>query len=336
MTKRGMQFSATLFPLLVGLSACSCSGDTGPPGADGATGPAGADGMQGPVGPTGADGATGPAGPTGPQGATGATGLLPPGSAAGNTPYWDGSTWVVSSSNIYNNGGNVGIGTTSPVQKLHIGDGNIQIEGGDETAVVFKRDTTFFNGASGDSANPIFSLGRVIAAGDGDPEFRVIYSDDNTTERSVFEFDRKGIVASVKPAIGSHFEGFIGGDPEPLFRLNSYPSMQLEMGDGGIAKTDVKLRRELDGSLTVRTGFDDGTEQLRVTPLGTVGIGTSNPVATLDINGTARLAKYAAQPLACDPTHDGTIALTNKYTMCVCKMAVWVQTSDGLSACLWQ
>ncbi len=32
----------------------------------------------------------------------------------GNTPYWDGNQWVVSSSNIFNDGYSVGIGTNSP------------------------------------------------------------------------------------------------------------------------------------------------------------------------------------------------------------------------------
>ncbi|MBS1617135.1 MAG: fibronectin type III domain-containing protein [Bacteroidetes bacterium] len=65
--------------------------------------------------------------PQGPQGATGATGMLPAGTAAGNTPYWDGSQWVVSSSNIYNNGGNVGIGQSSPAANLHVaGEGRFE------------------------------------------------------------------------------------------------------------------------------------------------------------------------------------------------------------------
>ncbi|HLP19361.1 MAG TPA: hypothetical protein VK174_03635, partial [Chitinophagales bacterium] len=111
-------------------------GDTGATGEVGATGPQGIQGItgaQGEVGPTGSQGvkgdtgATGAVGATGPQGitgATGATGLLSAGNTAGNTPYWNGSSWVVNSSNIYNNGGNVGIGETSPAEKLVVG-GNI-------------------------------------------------------------------------------------------------------------------------------------------------------------------------------------------------------------------
>ena len=60
----------------------------------------------------------------GPAGPAGANGSLSPGTAAGNTTYWDGTTWVLNSSNIYNNGANVGIGTVTPSQKLHV-DGNI-------------------------------------------------------------------------------------------------------------------------------------------------------------------------------------------------------------------
>jgi len=59
-------------------------------------------------------GTQGPAGATGATGATGASGFLPSGQSAGNTPYWDGSQWVINSSNIFNNGGTIGIGTTNP------------------------------------------------------------------------------------------------------------------------------------------------------------------------------------------------------------------------------
>jgi hypothetical protein len=101
-------------------------GSTGPQGPQGIAGNDGATGPQGPQGIAGNDGATGPQGPqgpigaTGPQGIQGPAGLLPNGAAAGNTPYWNGTAWVTNSSNIFNNGGNVGIGTIAPENKLDV------------------------------------------------------------------------------------------------------------------------------------------------------------------------------------------------------------------------
>jgi Collagen triple helix repeat (20 copies) len=102
------------------------TGNTGATGATGATGTTGAQGNTGATGITGSTGvqgntgATGAQGNTGPTGATGSTGILANGSAAGNTPYWNGTQWVVNSSNIFNNGGNIGIGTTTPDRTLKV------------------------------------------------------------------------------------------------------------------------------------------------------------------------------------------------------------------------
>ena len=43
---------------------------------------------------------------------------LPPGTAVGNTMYWDGTQWVVNNQNIFNAGQNVGIGDSTPAEKL--------------------------------------------------------------------------------------------------------------------------------------------------------------------------------------------------------------------------
>jgi hypothetical protein len=91
--------------------SAGAAGATGPAGPTGSAGAAGATGPAGPTGSAGAAGATGPAGPTGSAGATGPTGLLSAG-VTGSTPYYNGSSWVVNSTNIYNLGANVGIGGT--------------------------------------------------------------------------------------------------------------------------------------------------------------------------------------------------------------------------------
>lgn len=100
--------------------ATGTKGATGATGSTGATGVTGATGNTGPQGITGATGSTGAQGVPGVTGTTGATGFLGNGSTAGNTTYWNGSQWILNSSNIYNNGGNVGIGTTTPIAKLQV------------------------------------------------------------------------------------------------------------------------------------------------------------------------------------------------------------------------
>ena len=74
-------------------------------------GSAGAQGIQGLPGTNGTNGAVG---------ATGPAGLLTSGTTAGNTTYWNGTAWVTNNSNIFNNGANVGIGTTTPTTKLQV------------------------------------------------------------------------------------------------------------------------------------------------------------------------------------------------------------------------
>jgi hypothetical protein len=78
------------------------------------------------------------------------------------------------------------------------------------------------------------------------------------------------------------------------------------------------------------------TERLRITSGGNVGVGTSTPAATLDVDGYVRLARNSSAPVACDAAHDGALALTSKHQMCVCDGTNWVSTNDGTSACAFQ
>jgi len=128
--------------------ADGATGPQGQAGADGATGPqgqAGADGATGPQGQAGADGATGPQGQagadgaTGPQGQAGATGPTGPGMSIigtlGQTIRNDGTNWLANDM-LYNNGSNIGIGTTSPNSSAYLD------VSGTSKGVLFPRMTT--------------------------------------------------------------------------------------------------------------------------------------------------------------------------------------------------
>lgn len=127
------------------------NGTNGTNGAAGATGPTGAAGAQGITGATGvgATGPTGSAGATGAQGATGPTGIGITGPTGVTGPTGSGGSGSIGCANqnflvksdgtsavcsiVYDDGTNVGIGTTTPSDKLHV-QGNVQFSGSLEPA----------------------------------------------------------------------------------------------------------------------------------------------------------------------------------------------------------
>ena len=90
--------------------ATGLTGPTGPIGPQGVAGTNGIDGATGPSGTAGAQGIQGPAGAQGIQGIQGPVGPLVAGTN-GQTLRNDGTNWVATS-NLYNSGTAVGIGTT--------------------------------------------------------------------------------------------------------------------------------------------------------------------------------------------------------------------------------
>lgn len=140
------------------------------------------------------------------------------------------------------------IGTTpEPAAALHIEDGDIMLHSSEGTHLIFQR--------TGLKKQPKFAFGRITEAGIGEAELRFLFSDEETPETKVFGIEATGTIASVKRDYGSHFEGFIGGEREPLFRINSYPTTRLELGNGGDEAPDVIFRRnEEPGSFALTVG----------------------------------------------------------------------------------
>jgi hypothetical protein len=79
-----------------------------------------------------------------------------------------------------------------------------------------------------------------------------------------------------------------------------------------------------------------GSQRVTVGSTGNVGIGSSAPLATLDVNGYARLAMNSSQPVACTAANTGAIALTHLARTCLCAPATntWSDMVTG-GACAW-
>jgi hypothetical protein len=72
---------------------------------------------------------------------------------------------------------------------------------------------------------------------------------------------------------------------------------------------------------------------------GKVGIGTTTPQSSLEVNGMFKVAQYGKAPVACNSTYRGAIATTLGYRQCICRVAGagtrWAYVSDGSTTCDW-
>lgn len=146
--------------LSVPFALYAANGPAGPVGPQGPVGPAGAQGPTGPAGASGSPGAPGSTGAQGPPGVQGPAGLLTNGASAGNTPYWNGATWVVNSSNIFNNGANIGIGTIIPGNKLvvssvlsgtNVNGSAFYTSGGSVSNLIYRGHYSYLKGSNGNN-----------------------------------------------------------------------------------------------------------------------------------------------------------------------------------------
>ena len=276
-----------------GVGTTGATGATGPTGLTGATGTNGtngATGATGPTGPTGANGTNGSVGATGltgATGATGATGILPPGTAVGNTPFWNGSTWVVSSNNIFNNNANVGIGNSSPATKLDV-SGTVKATGfmmptGAVNNYVFKTDVSG-NGAWAD-------ISTLLPAS-------TTWSKTGTAVHLTAVADNVGIGTNVPTSKLHLFDSY------PVFKLQSsittgLSSSEIQFGNSDGSGNFIPIASIGDpGSgdylqIAANTQIHFNTSfatNMVITNAGDVGIGTTGPAGKLEVATNGSLA----------------------------------------------
>ena len=250
------------------------TGAGGNVGATGATGVKGTTGATGATGTTGTTGLTGSTGATGLTGATGATGLLAAGSAAGNTPYWNGTAWVVNSSNIYNNGGNVGINNSSPGYTLDVA-GNENISSPSASSVL----TIDCHSSQTNIGKLLFTnssgTGDFQIGGSGGDIFWQGGGSRNLQMGAWHGIDiLGGRVTSVSPTFSAGT-----GTTYNMRILNTNNSIGLIIQQSATQTADLQQWRNSAGSVISA-----------VNAAGNLGIGTSSPQSTLQVNGSVAIS----------------------------------------------
>lgn len=187
--------------------ATGATGATGPAGPAGATGAAGPAGPEGPAGATGAAGATGPAGATGAAGTTGSTGAAGPAGPAGSANISGTANYLVkftaattgANSRVYDDGTNIGIGTTAPSDFLHLNNTAAALTGINMT-----------NSTTGSTSADGFYVGMNTVGGEGlitVAENQNLIIGTNNTERMRITNGGNVGIGTASPTTNLHLSG---------------------------------------------------------------------------------------------------------------------------------
>lgn len=271
----------------------------------------------------------GPPGDAGPPGQRGEQGLKGAPGPPGVSPF---SYADAGMTDIYYSDGRVGIGTPGPWASLTVF--NPTLDAGDQIIAAFRRNR-MSGGTDGleiydDGANDgvaAVSTVRLKATGAGQCNLGM----GPTGAELLITTDGNVGIGTAAPATSLHVVGEVRVErPAHSDGLSiQWPSVGFVIEQDNDVGAWATLKAT-SGSGVAIIGSEDVACLTVDRTTNRVGVGT------LDIFGTAKLEKYSSQPFACDAAHDGTIALTSRYTMCVCKVSGWVLTADGTSACVWQ
>lgn len=232
------------------------------------------------------------------------------GTAAGNTSYWNGSNWVVNSNTLFNNGTNIGIGTSTPNHKLTIANGDFFVQSnsasiglGYESGNQWKVQTTnagadmrWQSSTDGNTFTPrhYFSQNGNVGIGGGFissvPQARLeVQGSSNTsvTNNLMLRSANGDTLLRMRDdgRMGIGYNGLSYGRTLTLggTGINFYTPNETSFG-GAIFPTDTSL---------VIWSNSGGSDNLILQPSwGGVGIGTNTANAKLEVNGTTILGTF--------------------------------------------
>lgn len=247
--------------------------------------------------------------------------------------------------------GSVGIGTTSPSEALYVNGGNVRIDGTHGYTITGVGQLTALNSTLS-LTNGSSSTDITIAPNSKD-RLHVVASNGNVgigTNAPSNLLDVSGGVAigtqyvgvATAPSNGLIVQGNVGiGTTNPAAALDVYETANA-INNGllihPVGGTGANARMWSDGSSARISGSSTEANAILLNGGGTgkVGVGTSSPQATLDINGFTKLALNTSAPVACSTATDGSIALTHTRNTCVCvgSLSAWTNMVLG-NACVW-
>lgn len=231
--------------------------------------------------------------------------------------------------------GNIGVGVSTPTSTLHIRE---RTDGWESS---FRMDRSWDYDTDYVQMMYDYEGLKIRTADDGDDKADIIFKPKNSEALRIKDNGFVGIgtsnparkldITSTDDAAYMRVKGITDGD--------TFSSLDLESDEATDKRWEISHGAGTNlNKLNVK--FYSGASwsfPFNITASGDVGIGTVTPAAKLDVNGTMKLAKNSAQPYACDASKDAAIALTAKYTTCVCNggTSTWVSTTDGTTACTW-